>query len=62
MWEIFLRFSGFNLLPDYEIGWLSDGYFPWPMIDDLSELSGRILHNPRLPIRNFANINELDKI
>lgn len=55
-------FQWINLLPGFKKGWLSDGHFPWAMMDNGSEHTGSFIHSPRLPIKDHSTIIKLNEI
>lgn len=54
-------FRWVNLKPGFKKGWHSE-HFPWAMIDDNSSHNGRLIHSPRLPVKDPDKVIKLENI
>lgn len=55
-------FEWINIMPGFTKAWINEGPFPWAMIDDGAEHSGKQMHNPRIPITKNTKIIPLKEI
>ena len=59
--EVF-GFEWVNVLPKFNKAWINKGPFPWAIIDDGSEHTGKYIHSPRIPLNVSSNIIPLTTI
>jgi glycosyltransferase involved in cell wall biosynthesis len=52
-------FEWVNVMPGFKKAWINKGPFPWAIIDDGSEHSGKEIHSPRIPISESTKITTI---
>lgn len=55
-------FEWINIMPGCKKAWINEGPFPWAIIDDGSEHTGKDIHSPRIPLKQDAQIIPIKKI